>query len=43
MSTVAALRQGREGVPSVNDFLVRATALTLRELPAFNSALLESR
>ena len=43
MSTVAALRQGREGVPSVNDFLVRATALTLRELPSFNSAWIDGR
>ena len=38
MSTVVALRRGREGAPSVNDFLVRAAALTLRELPQFNSS-----
>jgi len=38
MSTVVALRRGREGAPSVNDFLVRAAALTLRELPEFNSS-----
>jgi pyruvate dehydrogenase E2 component (dihydrolipoyllysine-residue acetyltransferase) len=43
MSTVVALRQGREGVPSVNDFLVRAVALTLRELPAFNSSWIDGR
>jgi len=43
MSTVVALRQGREGVPSVNDFLVRAAALTLREFPAFNSSWIDGR
>jgi pyruvate dehydrogenase E2 component (dihydrolipoamide acetyltransferase) len=42
MSLIAALRRGaREepgDVPSVNDFIVKAAALTLRELPRFNTS-----
>jgi pyruvate dehydrogenase E2 component (dihydrolipoamide acetyltransferase) len=42
MSLIAALRRGaREepgDVPSVNDFIVKAAALTLRELPRFNAS-----
>jgi pyruvate dehydrogenase E2 component (dihydrolipoyllysine-residue acetyltransferase) len=41
MSAVVALRRDRElgsPPPSVNDFVVRAAALALRELPAFNSS-----
>jgi pyruvate dehydrogenase E2 component (dihydrolipoyllysine-residue acetyltransferase) len=44
MSNVVALRhEAPEPKPSVNDFLVRAAALTLREFPAFNSAWIEGR
>ena len=47
MSTIVALRRGTgellEPVPSVNDFVVRAAALTLRRFPAFNSAWVEGR
>jgi len=44
MSSVVALREAESAPsPSVNDFLVRAAALTLRELPAFNSAWLDGR
>jgi pyruvate dehydrogenase E2 component (dihydrolipoyllysine-residue acetyltransferase) len=42
MSTVVELRRHPDGLggpaPSVNDFLVRAAALTLRKFPAFNSS-----
>jgi pyruvate dehydrogenase E2 component (dihydrolipoamide acetyltransferase) len=42
MSTVVELRRNPEGLgspaPSVNDFLVRAAALTLRKFPAFNGS-----
>jgi pyruvate dehydrogenase E2 component (dihydrolipoamide acetyltransferase) len=42
MSGVVALRRGTDGVvdpvPSVNDFVVRAAALTLRTFPAFNAS-----
>ena len=42
MSAVVALRRGAdtvvEPVPSVNDFVVRAAALTLRRFPAFNAS-----
>jgi pyruvate dehydrogenase E2 component (dihydrolipoamide acetyltransferase) len=39
MTGVTALRENKDGPrASVNDFLVRAAALTLRELPACNSA-----
>jgi pyruvate dehydrogenase E2 component (dihydrolipoamide acetyltransferase) len=45
MSAVATLRRDWQHppVPSVNDFVVRAAALTLRELPAFNSSYVEGR
>jgi pyruvate dehydrogenase E2 component (dihydrolipoamide acetyltransferase) len=44
MSTVVALRRYEsEPRPSVNDFLVRAAALTLRELPQFNSSWVDGR
>ena len=32
-----------ETVPSVNDFVVKAVALTLREFPAFNSSFVDGR
>jgi pyruvate dehydrogenase E2 component (dihydrolipoamide acetyltransferase) len=45
MSTIVQLRRGArelvEKVPSVNDFVVRATALALREYPAFNSSFVD--
>jgi pyruvate dehydrogenase E2 component (dihydrolipoamide acetyltransferase) len=44
MSGVVALRAEQSAPkPSVNDFLVRAAALTLRELPAFNSSWIDGR
>jgi pyruvate dehydrogenase E2 component (dihydrolipoyllysine-residue acetyltransferase) len=42
MTTIVALRTGADSaistVPSVNDFVIRAAALTLRAFPIFNSA-----
>jgi pyruvate dehydrogenase E2 component (dihydrolipoamide acetyltransferase) len=38
MSLVAALRQDVDGAPSLNDFVVRAAALTLRDFPRFNAS-----
>ncbi len=47
MSTVVQLRRGArelvDAVPSVNDFVVKAVALTLREFPAFNSSFVNGR
>src|SRR3954469_18873286 len=47
MSTVVQLRRGArdlvETVPSVNDFVVKAVALALREFPAFNSSFVNGR
>jgi pyruvate dehydrogenase E2 component (dihydrolipoamide acetyltransferase) len=47
MSTVVQLRQGAaelvQTVPSVNDFVVKAVALALREHPAFNSSFVDGR
>jgi len=38
MSLVVALRQGVEVAPSLNDFVVKAAALTLRDFPRFNAS-----
>jgi pyruvate dehydrogenase E2 component (dihydrolipoamide acetyltransferase) len=38
MSLVAALRKDVDGAPSLNDFVVKAAALTLREFPRFNAS-----
>jgi pyruvate dehydrogenase E2 component (dihydrolipoyllysine-residue acetyltransferase) len=38
MSLIAALRKDVEGAPSVNDFVVKAAALTLRDFPRFNAS-----
>ena len=44
MSTVAARRSDEaDPRPSINDFLVRAAALTLREFPGFNSSWADGR
>jgi len=43
MAAAAALRERTEPKPSVNDLLVRAVALTIREHPAFNSAWIDGR
>jgi pyruvate dehydrogenase E2 component (dihydrolipoamide acetyltransferase) len=47
MSLVAELRAGaraqRDDVPSLNDFVVKAAAATLRELPRFNASYVEGR
>jgi pyruvate dehydrogenase E2 component (dihydrolipoamide acetyltransferase) len=47
MSTIVALRRGAAdlvaAVPSLNDFVVKAAALALREYPAFNSSFVNGR
>jgi pyruvate dehydrogenase E2 component (dihydrolipoamide acetyltransferase) len=43
LTTVLELRRDVAGAPSVNDFVVKAVALTLREFPAFNSSFAEGR
>ncbi len=48
VTEIAALRSGaradgREDVPSLNDFLVKAAALALRELPRFNASWADGR
>ena len=47
MSLITALRrsarEGRDGAPSVNDFVVKAAATTLKELPRFNASYVEDR
>jgi pyruvate dehydrogenase E2 component (dihydrolipoamide acetyltransferase) len=47
MSLIAALRRGAQEesgeVPSVNDFIVKAAALTLREFPRFNASYVDGK
>jgi pyruvate dehydrogenase E2 component (dihydrolipoamide acetyltransferase) len=47
MALLMALRRGareeRDDVPSVNDFIVKAAALTLREFPRFNASYAEGK
>ena len=47
VSEIVALRRGAreesQHTPSLNDFVVRAAALTLRELPRFNSSYVDGR
>lgn len=43
MSAATKLREQSDPKPSVNDLLVRAVALAVRELPAFNSAWIDGR
>jgi pyruvate dehydrogenase E2 component (dihydrolipoamide acetyltransferase) len=43
MSLIAALRKDAESAPSVNDFVVKATALTLRDFPRFNASFCEGK
>ena len=43
LTTVLELRRDVAGAPSVNDFVVKAVALTLREFPAFNSSFVDGR
>jgi pyruvate dehydrogenase E2 component (dihydrolipoyllysine-residue acetyltransferase) len=47
MSLVAELRSSardkRDDVPSLNDFIVKAAAMTLREFPRFNASYVEGR
>jgi pyruvate dehydrogenase E2 component (dihydrolipoyllysine-residue acetyltransferase) len=47
MSLVAELRTGareqRDDVPSLNDFVVKAAAVTLREFPRFNASYVDGR
>jgi pyruvate dehydrogenase E2 component (dihydrolipoamide acetyltransferase) len=41
MTLIAALRDGVEEPPSLNDFVVKAAALTLREFPRFNASFVD--
>jgi pyruvate dehydrogenase E2 component (dihydrolipoamide acetyltransferase) len=43
LTTILELRRDVEGAPSVNDFVVKAAALTLRAFPAFNSSFVGGR
>jgi pyruvate dehydrogenase E2 component (dihydrolipoyllysine-residue acetyltransferase) len=47
MSLIAALRRGarekNRHVPSVNDFVLKAAALTLREFPRFNASYIDGK
>jgi len=43
MTTLRALRRDVDGAPSVNDFVVKAVALSLRDFPAFNSSFVDGR
>ena len=43
LTTILELRRDVEGAPSVNDFVVKATASTLRAFPAFNSSFVDGR
>jgi len=43
MTTILELRRDVGAAPSVNDFVVKAAALTLREFPAFNSSFVDGR
>jgi pyruvate dehydrogenase E2 component (dihydrolipoamide acetyltransferase) len=38
MSLIGALRKDVDGAPSLNDFIVKAAALTLRDFPRFNAS-----
>jgi pyruvate dehydrogenase E2 component (dihydrolipoamide acetyltransferase) len=41
MTLIAALRDGVEAPPSLNDFVVKAAALSLREFPRFNASFVD--
>jgi pyruvate dehydrogenase E2 component (dihydrolipoamide acetyltransferase) len=41
MSLVSALRKNVDDAPSLNDFVVRAAALTLRDFPRFNASFVD--
>jgi pyruvate dehydrogenase E2 component (dihydrolipoamide acetyltransferase) len=43
MSLIAALRHGVDAAPSVNDFVVRAAALTLRDFARFNASYVDGK
>jgi pyruvate dehydrogenase E2 component (dihydrolipoamide acetyltransferase) len=43
ISLVAALRKDVDGAPSLNDFVVKAAGLTLREFPRFNASYAEGK
>jgi pyruvate dehydrogenase E2 component (dihydrolipoamide acetyltransferase) len=48
MSLITELRRGareepRDDVPSVNDFVIKAAALTLREFPRFNASYVDGK
>ena len=41
LTTILELRRDVDGAPSVNDFVVKAAALTLRSFPEFNSSFVD--
>jgi pyruvate dehydrogenase E2 component (dihydrolipoamide acetyltransferase) len=43
LTTVVELRRGADRPPSINDFVVKAVALALREHPAFNASFVDGR
>jgi pyruvate dehydrogenase E2 component (dihydrolipoamide acetyltransferase) len=43
LTTVVELRRGADQPPSINDFVVKAVGLALREHPAFNASFVDGR
>jgi pyruvate dehydrogenase E2 component (dihydrolipoamide acetyltransferase) len=43
LTTIVELRRGADRPPSINDFVVKAVALALREHPAFNASFVDGR
>jgi pyruvate dehydrogenase E2 component (dihydrolipoamide acetyltransferase) len=43
MSVIAAMRDGVTDGPSLNDFIVKAAALTLRDFPRFNASYVDEK
>ena len=43
ISLIAALRKGVSGAPSLNDFIVKAAAHTLKDFPRFNASYAEGK
>jgi len=43
MSLIAALRKYVDGAPSINDFVVKSAAMTLRDFPRFNASLADGK
>jgi pyruvate dehydrogenase E2 component (dihydrolipoamide acetyltransferase) len=43
MSLIAALRKDVDGAPSLNDFVVKSAAMTLRDFPRFNASFADAK